>query len=265
MGEKYLLAGRVALVTGGGGEIGTAVCHRFAQEGAAVVVGDISLEKAEKVADEINRNGGKSVAVRLDVSDPDSCSAAVDLAVKTFGKLTTLANVAAAATPLGDAEKLSLDDWNRAFQVNVTGQFLMSKFAVAAMRKAGGGAIVSIAAVLQLTKCLAIDFAKDNIRANTISPGAIDTERAALQRFKSREEANRAKGPAYLVGRTGKVEEIAAGATYLASDESSFMTGTDLLLDGGYMAFKGAGTPCALFRRRPICNSGFTRLSLMSR
>jgi NAD(P)-dependent dehydrogenase (short-subunit alcohol dehydrogenase family) len=261
MGEKYLLAGRVALVTGGGGEIGTAVCHRFAQEGAAVVVGDISLEKAEKVADEINRNGGKSVAVRLDVSDPDSCSAAVDLAVKTFGKLTTLANVAAAATPLGDAEKLSLDDWNRAFQVNVTGQFLMSKFAVAAMRKAGGGAIVSIAsshghigmpnrpaycaskaAVLQLTKCLAIDFAKDNIRANTISPGAIDTERAALQRFKSREEANRAKGPAYLVGRTGKVEEIAAGATYLASDESSFMTGTDLLLDGGYMAFKGTTT-----------------------
>lgn len=261
MGEKFLLAGRVALVTGGGGEIGTAICHRFAQEGASVVVADVSLEKAEKVAGDIAKLGGKAIAVQLDVCDPQSCSDAVDLAVKTFGKLTTLANVAAAATPLGDAEKLSLENWNKAFQVNVTGQFLMSKFAVAAMREAGGGAIVSIAsshghigmpnrpaycaskaAVLQLTKCLAIDFAKDNIRANTISPGAIDTERAALQRFKSREEANRAKGPAYLVGRTGKVEEIAAGATYLASDESSFMTGTDLLLDGGYMAFKGTTT-----------------------
>ena len=100
----------------------------------------------------------------------------------------------------------------------------------------------SKAAVLQFTKCLAIDFGADNIRANSISPGAIDTLRAALQRFKSREEANRAKGPAYLVGRTGKTEEIAAGAAFLASDESSFMTGTDLLLDGGYMAFKGTTT-----------------------
>jgi NAD(P)-dependent dehydrogenase (short-subunit alcohol dehydrogenase family) len=96
--------------------------------------------------------------------------------------------------------------------------------------------------VLQLTKCLAIDFGADNIRANSISPGAIDTLRAALQRFKSREEANAAKGPAYLVGRTGKTEEIASGAVFLSSDESSFMTGTDLLLDGGYLAFKGTTT-----------------------
>jgi NAD(P)-dependent dehydrogenase (short-subunit alcohol dehydrogenase family) len=261
MGERTLLAGRVALVTGGGGEIGTAICQRFAAEGAAVVVADVSLEKAKKTAAAVEASGGRAAAVQLDVCDPKSCEGAVAFAVKTFGKLTTLANVAAAATPLGDAEQLSLDHWNKAFQVNVTGQFLMSKFAVVAMREAGGGAIVSIAsshghigmpgrpaycaskaAVLQLTKCLAIDFAKYNIRANTISPGAIDTERAALQRFKSREEANRAKGPAYLVGRTGKVEEIAAGATYLASDESAFMTGTDLLLDGGYLAFKGTTT-----------------------
>ena len=258
MGEKALLAGRVALVTGGGGEIGGAICRRFAAEGAAVVVADLVLDKANTVAESINASGGRAAAVRLDVCDPNSCEDAVAFATKTFGKLTTLANVAAAATPLGDAEKLALDDWNRAFQVNVTGQFLMCKYAVSAMRDAGGGAIVSIAsshghigmpgrpaycaskaAVLQLTKCLAIDFAKHNIRANTISPGAIDTERAALQRFKSREEANRAKGPAYLVGRTGQVEEIAAGATYLCSEESSFMTGADLLLDGGYLAFKG--------------------------
>ena len=230
----------------------------LADNSVGIVVADVSLEKAQKVADEITSTGANAAAVRLDVTDPQSCRDAIAFTVATFGKLTTLANVAAAATPLGDAEKLALDDWNMAFQVNVTGQFLMCKFAVSAMRKAGGGAIVSIAsshghigmpgrpaycaskaAVLQLTKCLAIDFAKDNIRANTISPGTIDTERAALQRFKSREEANRAKGPAYLVGRTGRVEEIAAGAVYLCSDESSFMTGTDLLLDGGYLAFKG--------------------------
>ena len=261
MVEKALLAGAVALVTGGGGEIGGAICRRFAAEGAAVVVADIEIEKARKVADDIARNGGRAAPVRLDVCDPQSCADAVSFAVKTFGKLTTLANVAAAATPLGDAEKLSLEHWNKAFQVNVTGQFLMAKHAVVAMREAGGGAIVSIAsshghigmpgrpaycaskaAVLQLTKCLAIDFAQYGVRANTISPGAIDTERAALQRFRSREEANRAKGPAYLVGRTGKVEEIAAGAVFLASAESAFMTGTDLLLDGGYLAFKGTTT-----------------------
>ena len=261
MVEKALLAGAVALVTGGGGEIGGAICRRFAAEGAAVVVADIEIEKARKIADAINASGGRAAPVRLDVCDAQSCADAVEFAVKTFGKLTTLANVAAAATPLGDAEKLSLENWNQAFQVNVTGQFLMAKNAVAAMREAGGGAIVSIAsshghigmpgrpaycaskaAVLQLTKCLAIDFAQYGVRANTISPGAIDTERAALQRFKSREEANRAKGPAYLVGRTGKVEEIAAGAVFLASAESAFMTGTDLLLDGGYLAFKGTTT-----------------------
>lgn len=261
MGEKALLAGRVALVTGGGGEIGSAICRRFAAEGACVVVADIEIEKAAKVADEITATGGRAAPIRVDVCDPHSCSDAVEFAVATFGKLTTLANVAAAATPLGDAEKLSLEDWNKAFQVNVTGHFLMSKYAIPAMRDAGGGAIVSIAsshghigmpgrpaycaskaAVLQLTKCLAIDFAKYGVRANTISPGAIDTARAALQRFKSREEANRAKGPAYLVGRTGRVDEIAAGAVYLACDESSFMTGTDLLLDGGYLAFKGTTT-----------------------
>lgn len=261
MADRALLSGAVALVTGGGGEIGGAICRRFAAEGASVVVADIEIEKARKVVGEIEAAGGKAAPVRLDVCDPQSCEDAVAFAVKTFGKLTTLANVAAAATPLGDAEKLSLENWNKAFQVNVTGQFLMSKYAVAAMRDAGGGAIVSIAsshghigmpgrpaycaskaAVLQLTKCLAIDFAPYGIRANTISPGAIDTERAALQRFKSREEANRAKGPAYLVGRTGKVEEIAAGAAYLASGESAFMTGTDLLLDGGYLAFKGTTT-----------------------
>ncbi len=261
MAQAQLLAGRVAIVTGGGGEIGSAISRRFAEEGAVVVVADISLEKAEKIAAEIRSSGGQSLALALDVSSPDQCAKAVTETVDRFGELTTLANVAAAATPLGNVEELSLENWRGAFDINLTGMFLMCKYAVPQMRKAGGGAIVNIAsshghigmprrpaycaskgAVLQLTKCLAIDYGKDNIRANSISPGAIDTLRAALQRFKSREEANAAKGPAYLVGRTGRTDEIAAGATFLASDESSFMTGTDLLLDGGYLAFKGTTT-----------------------
>jgi len=261
MAAAHLLAGRVAIVTGGGGEIGSAIATRFAAEGAKVTVADISVEKAQATVKAIAAQGGSAQAVQVDVTDPQLCARAVGFAVETYGKLTTLANVAAAATPLGTVEELSLENWRSAFEVNLTGMFLMCKFAIPEMRKAGGGAIVNIAsshghigmprrpaycaskaAVLQFTKCLAIDFGADNIRANTISPGAIDTLRAALQRFKSREEANAAKGPAYLVGRTGKTEEIAAGAAFLASDESTFMTGTDLLLDGGYLAFKGTTT-----------------------
>ncbi len=261
MARPFLLEGRVAIVTGGGGEIGSAIARRYAAEGAEVLVADISLEKAQAVADDIKTGGGRATATALDVTNPAQCEHVVKSAVDAFGKLTTLANVAAAATPLGTVEELSLENWRSAFDVNLTGMFLMCKYAVGEMRRAGGGTIVNIAsshghigmprrpaycsskgAVLQLTKCLAIDFGKDNIRANSISPGAIDTLRAAMQRFKSREEANAAKGPAYLVGRTGKTEEIAAGAIFLSSDESAFMTGTDLLLDGGYLAFKGTTT-----------------------
>ncbi len=133
----------------------------------------------------------------------------------------------------------------------------MCKYAVPEIRRAGGGTIINIAsqlgqialpgrapystskaALIQFTKCLAVDHAPDGIRANTLSPGGVDTARI-LRRFDSREAANRARGPAYLLGRPGRVEEIAAGALFLASEESSFMTGADLLLDGGYLAFKG--------------------------
>jgi NAD(P)-dependent dehydrogenase (short-subunit alcohol dehydrogenase family) len=244
----HMLEGRVAIVTGGGGEIGSAIAKRFAAEGAAVLVADISADKAQVVVDDIAQAGGSASAVALDVTNPDQCEEVVATAVSTFGKLTTLANVAATVTPQGTVETLSFDDWRSAFNVNLDGMFWMCKFSVPQMRKAGGGAIVNIASshghigMPKFTKCLAIDFGADNIRANSISPGAIDTLRAALQRFNSREEANAAKGPAYLVGRTGKTEEIAAGAAFLASDESAFMTGTDMLIDGGYMAFKGTTT-----------------------
>jgi NAD(P)-dependent dehydrogenase (short-subunit alcohol dehydrogenase family) len=251
------LTGRVALITGGGGEIGGAIARRFAQAGAAVALADVRRDAAEAMAGEIAVNGARAVAVRTNVAVAEDAARVVRHAVEAFGKLTTLVNVAAAVTPDGTVETLSLADWNEALAVNLTGAFLMCKYAVPEIRKAGGGTIINIASqlgqigvggrapyttskagLIQLTKCLAIDHAADNIRANSLSPGGVDTARI-LRRFKSREDANRARGPSYLLGRPGRADEIAAGALFLASDESSFMTGADLLLDGGYLAFKG--------------------------
>ena len=256
-----LLSGRVALITGGGGEIGSAIARRFVSEGAAVAIADLRREKAEAAAKEIADTGGRSLAVRANVSVAADAERAVRHTVEAFGILTTLVNVAAAVTPDGTVETLTLEQWDEALGINLTGPFLMAKFAVPELRKAGGGTIINIAsqlgqigvpgrspyssskaALIQFTKCIAGDHARDNIRVNSLSPGGVDTERT-VRRWGSREAANKARGPYHLLGRTGRAEEIAAGALFLASEESSFMTGADLLLDGGYLAFKGASAP----------------------
>ncbi len=251
------LGSKAVLVTGAGGAIGGAIARRFAAEGASVCVGDINLENAEMTVADIEAAGGKAVVCLLDVSDPAQAEAAVQLTKERFAGPHVLVNVAAAPTADGTVVDLDLEDWNRELTVNLTGVFLMCKHAIPCMAEAGGGAIVNIAsqyghigvprrptycsakgAIIQLTKVMAIDHAKDNIRVNSISPGAIATPRS-LWRYGSPEEANRVRGRYYLLGRTGTVEEVAAAALYLASDESSFCTGTDLLIDGGFMSFKG--------------------------
>ncbi|MEA2936619.1 MAG: hypothetical protein QOC56_123 [Alphaproteobacteria bacterium] len=261
MNKTDPLNGRVALITGGGGEIGGAIARRFAAAGAAVVVADVRPEAAQEVAAGIAKAGGRTLPVDVNVAIATEAQHAVARAVAAFGKLTTLVNVAATVTPDGTVETLTLEDWHDTLAVNLTGAFLMCRYAVPEIRKAGGGTIVNIAsqlgqigiagrspystskaALIQFTKCLAVDHAADGIRANSLSPGGVDTARI-LRRFASREDANRARGPAYLLGRPGRAEEIAAGALFLASDESSFMTGADLLLDGGYLAFKGTIEP----------------------
>jgi NAD(P)-dependent dehydrogenase (short-subunit alcohol dehydrogenase family) len=259
------MQGRVVLVTGGGGEIGSAIARRMAGAGAAVAVGDVVQEKAEATAASIVATGGSAIALALDVGAPASAEAAIASTVRQLGKLTTLVNVAAAVTPDGTVVTLPLDEWEKALRINLTGAFIMCKFAIPEIKKAGGGAIVSIAsqlghlvapgrspyctskaALIAFTRVIALDHASDGIRANTISPGFILTERSS-KRSGGKEAAARLQGPKHALGRPGDVEDIAAGALYLASDESRFVTATDLLIDGGFVAFKGTlredGTP----------------------
>lgn len=252
------LAGRIALITGGGGEIGAVIAQRFAREGARICVGDINADAAQSCADIIKNAGDEAIHFAFDISDARGCQDIIAYPTQHFGGLTTLVNVAAAMTPDATLEDMPLEHWQRALDVNLTGSFIICKYAIAPMRASGGGSIINIAsqlgqigvplrapystskaALIRLTTCIACDHAKDNIRANTLSPGAIDTARS-LRRWGTREIANAKRGPSYLLGRKVRVDEIASGALFLASDEPSFMTGADLLIDGGFLAFKSA-------------------------
>ncbi|MDX1486400.1 MAG: SDR family oxidoreductase [Alphaproteobacteria bacterium] len=251
------LEGKTALVTGAGGAIGGAIARRFSAEGAAVCVGDIDFAGAEATVADIEAAGGTAMACPLDVADPAQAERAVSQTVERLGHLHILVNVAAAPSPRGTVETMALADFTREITVNLTGYFLMAKYAVPAIRAAGGGTIINIAsqlghigvparpgycaskgAILQLTRVMAIDHACDNIRVNSISPGAIDTPRSGQQPG-APQLTREQRGRSYLTGRIGRVDEIAAGAAYLASEEASFMTGADLLIDGGFLAFKG--------------------------
>ena len=264
MTQPGRLAERVALITGGGGEIGSAIARRFAQEGAKVAIADLDLSKSQAAAHAITASGGQAHALMVDVSDEGSAEAAVARTIDAFGRLTTLVNVAAAMTPDGTVESLTPAQWNHAIGVNLTGAFLMCKYTVPQMRRSGGGCIINIAsqlghlgvplrspycttkaALLHFTRILAMDHAVDHIRANTISPGFILTERSSRSSG-GKEKARVRMGPQHLLNRPGEPEEIAAGAAYLASDDAAFVTATDLLIDGGYVAFKGKLGPNGL-------------------
>lgn len=251
------LAGKSALVTGAGGGIGGAIARRFAQEGAAVAVGDIDTQAAARTVRDIEAAGGRAIACDLDVTEPDGAARAVAQAADAFGALHILVNVAAGPSPRGTVETMALEDFTREITVNLTGYFIMAKYAVPEIRKAGGGSIINIASqlghigvperpaycsskggILQLTRVMAVDHARDNIRVNSISPGAIDTPRSGNQPGAPKLTKEQ-RGRAYLTGRIGRVDEIAAGAAYLASEDASFVTGADLVIDGGFLAFKG--------------------------
>jgi NAD(P)-dependent dehydrogenase (short-subunit alcohol dehydrogenase family) len=252
--DSFSLTGKSAVVTGAGNGIGRAISLAFAEAGAAVACVDLDTKAAEATTAAIANKGGQSLPVHCDVASETDVEVAVKRIVDKFPAVHILVNGAAGYDPNGSVLDLSLSEWNRVFAVNVGGAFLMSRALLPAMIDAGGGSIIHIAsqlgsvaaprraaycatkgALIQLAKAMATDHASQNIRVNTLSPGAVETERL-IKRFGDMETARRTAGPKHLLQRLGQPEEIARAAVFLASDASSFMTGADLLVDGGYNA-----------------------------
>ena len=248
------LTGKAAIVSGAGGGIGRAICLAFAEAGAAVACCDIDAASAEETARLARNAGGRAIAQPCDVSVQEQTEAAAAAATQAFGRIDILVSGAAPHEPSGTVLETTLADWNRVLAVNLTGSFLLSRAALPCMIEAGGGSIIFIAsqlgrvgsagraaycatkgALIQLAKVMAIDHAGQNIRVNTLSPGAVETQRT-LQRYGSFEAGRQALGPKHLLGRLGQPQEIASAALFLTSDAASFVTGSDLLVDGGYTA-----------------------------
>jgi NAD(P)-dependent dehydrogenase (short-subunit alcohol dehydrogenase family) len=253
-GDGFSLKGKNAVVTGAGAGIGRAIALAFAQAGAQVACLDLDATAAEATASEITKSGARTIAVACDVGIESDVEAAAEKILAAFPAVHVLVNGAAGHDPNGTVLEYSLADWNRVMAVNVGGAFLVSRALLPAMIAAGGGSIIHIAsqlgsvaaprraayctskgALIQLAKTMATDHAAQNIRVNTLSPGAVETERL-VKRFGDMETARRVSGPKHLLGRLGQPGEIAAAAVFLASDASRFMTGADLLVDGGYNA-----------------------------
>ena len=252
--ESFSLKGKNAVVTGAGTGIGRAIALAFAEAGAQVACIDLNEKSAEETAGVIRDRGQQAIAVSCDVSDEDAVKAAAAKVLAAFPAIHVLVNGAAGHDPNGTVLEYSLADWNRVMAVNVGGAFLVSRAFLPAMIAAGGGSIIHIAsqmgsvaaprravyctskgALIQLAKAMATDHAAQNVRVNTLSPGAVETERL-VRRFGDMETARRTAGPKHLLGRLGQPDEIATAAVFLASDASRFMTGADLLVDGGYNA-----------------------------
>ena len=246
------LVGKVALISGSARGQGEAEARLFAKEGASVVVGDVLENQGKKVEAEINETGGRALFVTLDVASESDWENAIRQTVQTFGKLDVLVNNAAIYRRVL-IEDTTVEEWDEVMAVNAKGVFLGTKHAIPEMRKAGGGSIINISStaglvgsprgsaygaskgsVRLLTKSTAIQYAKDGIRANSIHPGPIDTEMIAAN-IGTPEGLAASLGRVPL-GRIGTVDDVAYGALFLASDESSYMTGSELVIDGGATA-----------------------------
>ena len=247
------LAGKVALVSGGASGMGQSEATIFAREGAKVIVGDLLEAQGRDVVDSIGKAGGQARFVKLDVTDEKSWQDAVAAAVAAFGKLDILVNNAGISGTF-DPDTMSVSAWDRLMNVNAKGVFLGMKYAIPAMQQAGGGAIVNISsisgfagqdmvhmaynaskgAVRIMTKSAAVQNAKHGIRVNSVHPGIMPPMRTSKASADPvwREKSLRA----VPMKREGRVEEVAHAVLFLASDEASYITGTELVVDGGYLA-----------------------------
>jgi NAD(P)-dependent dehydrogenase (short-subunit alcohol dehydrogenase family) len=248
------LDGKVALISGGARGQGAAEAETFVREGARVVFGDVRDDEGKKVETGIRAVGGDAVYVHLDVTSEADWQNAVQTALARHGRLDVLINNAAITIPRVPIEERAAEEWDRVMAVNAKGVFLGTKHAIPAMRRGGGGSIVNISSVAGIgqslhqepayaaskgairifTKVTASQHARDGIRCNSVHPGPVDTEmfRSA---FRDREAMERRLQRVPL-GRMGTVAEIVSVVLYLASDESSYMTGSEVVIDGGALA-----------------------------
>ena len=254
---------KVTIITGAGSGQGRAMARRFAGEGALVVISDISLLAAEETAQLVRADGGLApLAVQSDVADESSVKALIEAAVSQYGGLHILVNCAGRTGPAGKptADLLTREEWDQTLSVNLIGAWLGIKYAAPAIRDSGGGSIINVAStaglrpfagaapycaakagVLMLTKTVALEYVSWGIRVNAICPGHIDTPMmdgviAAMEADGIVDARRKVHTESNPMGRLGTPEEVADIALFLASDESSFMTGSYLFADGGYMA-----------------------------
>ena len=250
------LANKVAVVTGGASGIGRATALRFSEEGAKVAILDRDPVRGAEVLKEIRDRGRDALFLDTDIAVEEQVRYAIEKTEGEFGALHILVNNAAAFV-FGSYD-VPQSDWQRVLSVNVMGTALCSKYAAAAMIRAGGGSIVNVtsisgliaqerslpyntskAALLGFNRCLAMDLAPHKVRVNAVAPGCIDTPqlRADIERAGMTFEQGLAlEGPLHLLNRYGTAEEVANAIVFLASDEASFITGTCLMVDGGYTA-----------------------------
>ena len=248
------LKDKVVIVTGGASGIGRAICKLFAEEGAKVAVVDIDSVEGKNTVQYINSEKGDSFFIKADVSDSNDVEIAVKEVINKYSGVDVLVSNAAQFI-FGKVEDVTQDDWTKVFGVNVLGLANFTKYCLPEMKKRGGGSIVATAsissfkaqpafvpyntskgALLQMVRCLALDLAEHNIRVNCVCPGSIKTpasERHRIFNKESVEEFERASSEESMLKRIGKPIEVAYGALFLASDESSFVTGTPLMIDGG--------------------------------
>jgi NAD(P)-dependent dehydrogenase (short-subunit alcohol dehydrogenase family) len=240
---------KIAIVTGGGSGIGKAIAQAFIHEGAQVVIAGRDSKKLALAAEEI---GARCVPVEADVGNAADVQKLVSTTMGKFKRIDILVNNAGVLLP-GTAESLSEEEFDQTFNINVRGLWLLSRAVLPHMRAAGGGSIVNIGsvlsqlgarnrvaysaskgAVLAMTKAMALDHASENIRINCICPGIVETEMVA--KFSLDEAARRQRVAMHPAGRFGQPSDIASAAIYLASDDSTWTTGTALTIDGGYSA-----------------------------
>lgn len=254
------LKDKVAIITGGGAGIGQATSVLFAEEGAKVIIGDLDQANGEATEAQIKAAGGEAVFVKSDISKEDDAQRLTDEALRAFGRVDILVNNAAAFVLKG--LEATIEDWQRSLGVNVVGTSLVSRFASEAMKRNEGGkgygAIVNLgsmssfiaqpnfvcysatkAAIIQMTRNMAMDLAPFGIRVNAVCPGTIITQATENHRNQvgiSLDEFKAMEGPKHLLNRVGHPREVACAILFMASDEASFITGTHLMVDGGYTA-----------------------------